>query len=161
MTVGEGDLGTGCCPPKTRRSTSAAALYQTSAARVIDIPSDCAVLDLLHGVGDREQRYEEPFARDHGIAKPILDLDFESGRVKNAVDQVFQLGAADVEQLVRRRGQTLCAKAADCRRSLARPSPSGCEGEADCPTSPAQSARLLYWQWLPQQARGSRRGLIT
>lgn len=75
-------------------------LYKTGTLRIVDISGDRAVLDLLHRVVDHEQRHKKPFARDDWVAEPVLDLDVEPGRVEDTMDQVFELAAADVEQLV-------------------------------------------------------------
>lgn len=64
-------------------------LYQTSALRIVDISCDRAVLDLLHRVVDHEQRHEEPFTRNDGIAEPVLDLDIEPPWLEDTVDDAL------------------------------------------------------------------------
>jgi hypothetical protein len=70
--------------------------------RVIDVARDRPVLDLLHSLIDDKQRHQKPLAWHHRIAEPVLDLDVEAGGLEDAVDQVLELRAVDVEELVGR-----------------------------------------------------------
>ena len=57
--------------------------------------------DLLDGVVDGVERRQEPFARDDRVAEAVLNFDIETRRREDAVDQLLQLGAVDVVELVR------------------------------------------------------------
>src|SRR4029077_12906150 len=54
----------------------------------------------FNGFVNDEHGHKEPFARDYRIAEAILDLDIEAAGIKDSVDEVFQLYAADIGELI-------------------------------------------------------------
>lgn len=59
---------------------------QRGAASIIDIFGDGAVLNLLYGIIDHEERYHKPFARHYGPANPIRTLDVRPGGLEHEVN---------------------------------------------------------------------------
>ena len=46
--------------------------------RVVGIPGDRSLPDLLDGLVDQVEGHQGPFAREYGVAKAILDLELEA-----------------------------------------------------------------------------------
>ena len=89
--------------------------HQCCSFRIVRVAGNRSVLDPIDSFVDQEQRYKEPPARDHGLSKTILDLDIEPRGVKDAMDEILQLGAV-AESETERRDRV--------RRPLRRPCPS-------------------------------------
>lgn len=69
---------------------------------MVDIFGDGSVLDPIHSFVDCEQRHKEPFSGNDRVSEPVSDPDVHLRWFKDPVDQVFQLGAIDVVQIVGR-----------------------------------------------------------
>jgi hypothetical protein len=63
--------------------------------------TDCSVSNLFDRVVYRAQGYQEPFSRNNGVAEAILNLDVQPSGVKDAVDEIFELGAFDIVEFKR------------------------------------------------------------
>lgn len=63
---------------------------------IVDVCPDRTVPDMLNGLVDHAQRDEKPFAWHNEIPEPVLDLDNEASRLKDAVNEVFELCPVDV-----------------------------------------------------------------
>lgn len=81
-------------------SSSPAGAKQSRGLGIVRVIGNRPVSDPVYSFVDHEPGHQEPFARDHRISEAILDLNVELRWIENPVDEVFQLGAVDVVELV-------------------------------------------------------------
>src|SRR4051812_3278099 len=74
-----------------RRASGLVSAHQGRRLRIVPVVSNRSILDPTNSLVNHEQRYEEPFTRDHRLSEAILDLDVEPRRLEHTMDQVFEL----------------------------------------------------------------------
>src|ERR1700739_1709644 len=81
-------------------SPSRSCFYQASVSRIINILCDCPVFYALHHFVHNEKRDQEPLAALDRIHKASLYFDIQLCRVKDAMNDVFQLNAVYVVKII-------------------------------------------------------------
>ena len=69
---------------------------QLRRSRIVVVLANAPGLQLVYKLIDHKERQQKPLPGLDGLPKAVLDLDFQLGGCKKAMDQVFQFDPMDV-----------------------------------------------------------------